>query len=205
MTWPTRIPLVAILRGIRPDEALAHVHVLIDAGFDAIEIPLNSPDWHRSIADAVREYGAQALIGAGTVLTADDADRVADLGGRLIVTPNTDAAVIGRSRERGLYTAIGFATPSEAFAALRAGAQSLKLFPSSAFGPAYVKAIRAVLPPEVPLLAVGGVTPENLGAFLDAGCQGAGLGGDLYKPGQSPEQTHRRADAFIQAYRQHHA
>jgi 2-dehydro-3-deoxyphosphogalactonate aldolase len=205
MTWPTRLPLVAILRGIRPDEALAHVRALIDAGFDAIEIPLNSPDWQHSIADAVREYGTQALIGAGTVLTAEDADRVADLGGKLIVTPNTDSAVIGRSRERGLYTAIGFATPSEAFAALRAGAQSLKLFPSSAFGPAYVKAIRAVLPPEVPLLAVGGVTPENLGAFLDAGCQGAGLGGDLYKPGQSPEQTLRRADAFIQAYRQHHA
>jgi 2-dehydro-3-deoxyphosphogalactonate aldolase len=205
MTWPTTLPLVAILRGIRPDEAVAHTQELVTAGFDAIEIPLNSPDWQRSIADAVAACGKQALIGAGTVLSESLVDEVASLGGKLIVTPNTDETVIRRSRDRGLYTAIGFATPSEAFAALRAGAQSLKLFPSTTFGPAYVKAIRAVLPKDVPLLAVGGVTPDNLGTFLDAGCTGAGLGSDLYKPGQTPAQTRERADAFIHAYRQHHA
>lgn len=205
MTWPTALPLVAILRGIRPEEAVAHTQALIAAGFDAIEIPLNSPDWQRSIADAVAICGKQALIGAGTVLSDGLVDEVATLGGRLIVTPHTDESVIRRSRDRGLYTAIGFATPSEAFAALRAGAQSLKLFPSTTFGPAYVKAIRAVLPKDVPLLAVGGVTPDNLGAFLDAGCTGAGLGSDLYKPGQTPAQTRERANAFIHAYRQHHA
>jgi 2-dehydro-3-deoxyphosphogalactonate aldolase len=205
MTWPTTLPLVAILRGIRPDEAVAHTQELVTAGFDAIEIPLNSPDWQRSIADAVAACGKQALIGAGTVLSEGLVDEVASLGGKLIVTPNTDETVIRRSRDRGLYTAIGFATPSEAFAALRAGAQSLKLFPSTTFGPAYVKAIRAVLPKDVPLLAVGGVTPDNLGVFLDAGCTGAGLGSDLYKPGQTPAQTRERADAFIHAYRQHHA
>ena len=205
MTWPTALPLIAILRGIRPHETLAHTKELVDAGFDAIEIPLNSPDWQRSIADAVAAYGKQALIGAGTVLSESLVDEVADLGGKLIVTPNTDETVIRRSRHRGLYTAIGFATPSEAFAALRAGAQSLKLFPSTTFGPAYVKAIGAVLPKDVPLLAVGGVTPDNLGTFLDAGCIGAGLGSDLYKPGQTPAQTRERADAFIHAYRQHRA
>jgi len=205
MTWPTALPLVAILRGIRPEEAAAHTQELVTAGFDAIEIPLNSPDWQRSIGDTVTAFGKQALIGAGTVLSESLVDEVADLGGRLVVTPNTDETVIRRSRDRGLYTAIGFATPSEAFAALRAGAQSLKLFPSTTFGPAYVKAIRAVLPKDVPLLAVGGVTPDNLGTFLDAGCTGAGLGSDLYKPGQTPAQTRERADAFIHAYRQHYA
>jgi 2-dehydro-3-deoxyphosphogalactonate aldolase len=118
-----------------------------------------------------------------------------------MVTPNPDPDVIRHARRRGLYTAIGFMTPSEAFAALAAGAQSLKLFPSSNLGPSYIKAIRAVLPPDVPLLAVGGVTPENLGQFLDAGCIGAGLGSDLYKPGQPVSRTRERAAAFVKAYR----
>jgi 2-dehydro-3-deoxyphosphogalactonate aldolase len=118
-----------------------------------------------------------------------------------MVTPNTDPDVIRQARRRGMYTAIGFMTPSEAFAALAAGAQSLKLFPSSNLGPSYIKAIRAVLPPDVPLLAVGGVTPENLGQFLDAGCIGAGLGGDLYKPGQPVSRTREQAAAFVKAYR----
>ncbi|TCV96156.1 2-dehydro-3-deoxyphosphogalactonate aldolase [Luteibacter rhizovicinus] len=201
MTWPTALPLIAILRGITPDETLAHVGALVDAGFDAIEIPLNSPDWMLSIPAAVSRYGARALIGAGTVLTPEDAVEVARLGGKLMVTPNTDPAVIRQARESELYTAIGFSTPSEAFAALKAGAHSLKLFPATTFGPAYIRAIRAVLPKNVPLLAVGGVTPENLHEFLDAGCIGAGLGSDLYKPGQSPARTSERAKAFIDAYR----
>lgn len=201
MAWPTALPLIAILRGITPVDVVEHVEALIEAGFDAIEIPLNSPDWQTSIPLAVRQAGDRALVGAGTVLSVDLAGQVADLGGHLMVTPNTDPDVIRHARRRGLYTAIGFMTPSEAFAALNAGAQSLKLFPSSNLGPSYIKAIRAVLPPDVPLLAVGGVTPENLGQFLDAGCIGAGLGGDLYKPGQPVSRTRERAAAFVKAYR----
>jgi 2-dehydro-3-deoxyphosphogalactonate aldolase len=201
MAWPTALPLIAILRGITPEDVVEHVEALIEAGFDAIEIPLNSPDWQASIPLAVRQAGDRALVGAGTVLSMDLANQVADLGGTLMVTPNTDPDVIRQARRRGLYTAIGFMTPSEAFAALAAGAQSLKLFPSSNLGPSYIKAIRAVLPPDVPLLAVGGVTPENLGQFLDAGCIGAGLGGDLYKPGQPVSRTREQAAAFVKAYR----
>jgi 2-dehydro-3-deoxyphosphogalactonate aldolase len=201
MAWPTALPLIAILRGITPEDVVEHVEALLQEGFDAIEIPLNSPDWEKSIPLAVRQAGDRALVGAGTVLSVDLASRVADLGGTLMVTPNTDPEVIRRARSRGLYTAIGFMTPSEAFAALAAGAQSLKLFPSSNLGPSYIKAIRAVLPPDVPLLAVGGVTPDNLGQFLDAGCIGAGLGGDLYKPGQPVSRTREQAAAFVKAYR----
>jgi len=201
MAWPTALPLIAILRGITPEDVVEHVEALIEAGFDAIEIPLNSPDWQTSIPLAVRQAGDRALVGAGTVLSMDLANQVADLGGTLMVTPNTDPDVIRQARRRGLYTAIGFMTPSEAFAALAAGAQSLKLFPSSNLGPSYIRAIRAVLPPDVPLLAVGGVTPENLGQFLDAGCIGAGLGGDLYKPGQPVSRTREQAAAFVKAYR----
>lgn len=201
MSWPTALPLIAILRGITPDDVVGHVEALITEGFDAIEIPLNSPDWQRSIPLAVETAGARALVGAGTVLSPEAAAQVADLGGHLMVTPNTDPATIRKARERNLYTAIGFMTPTEAFAALAAGAQSLKLFPSSNLGPAYIKSIRAVLPPDVPLLAVGGVTPANLGQFLDAGCIGAGLGSDLYKPGQPVSRTRERAAAFVTAYR----
>lgn len=199
--WPTALPLIAILRGITPGEVVDHVEALIAEGFDAIEIPLNSPDWQRSIPLAAETAGARALVGAGTVLSPEAAAQVADLGGHLMVTPNTDPATIRKARERNLYTAIGFMTPTEAFAALAAGAQSLKLFPSSILGPAYIKGIRAVLPPDVPLLAVGGVTPDNLGQFLDAGCIGAGLGSDLYKPGQPVARTRERAAAFVRAYR----
>jgi 2-dehydro-3-deoxyphosphogalactonate aldolase len=201
MSWPTALPLIAILRGITPDDVVEHVEALLAEGFDAIEIPLNSPDWQRSIPMAVRQAGDRALVGAGTVLSPDLAGQVADLGGTLMVTPNTDPETIRFARRRGLFTAIGFMTPSEAFAALAAGAQSLKLFPASTLGPAYIKAIRAVLPPDVPLLAVGGVTPENLGEFLDAGCIGAGLGSDLYKPGQPVSRTREQAAAFVKAYR----
>ena len=201
MAWPTALPLIAILRGITPEDVVEHVEALLQEGFDAIEIPLNSPDWQTSIPLAIRQAGDRALVGAGTVLSVDLANQVADLGGTLIVTPNTDPDVIRQARRRGLYTSIGFMTPSEAFAALGAGAQSLKLFPSSNLGPSYIKSIRAVLPPDVPLLAVGGVTPGNLGQFLDAGCIGAGLGGDLYKPGQPVSRTREQAAAFVKAYR----
>jgi len=202
MNWSTKLPLIAILRGIRPEEAEEHVAALIDAGFDAIEIPLNSPDWELSIANMVTTFGHQALIGAGTVLEPEQVDRLAAINSKLVVTPNTDPAVIRRAVEHGMTVAAGCATASEAFAALKAGAQALKIFPSSAFGPDYIKALKAVLPADVPVFAVGGVTPENLHAFLAAGCVGAGLGSDLYRAGQPVTRTAAQARAFFAAYKE---
>lgn len=196
---PFRLPLLAILRGIRPDEAQAHVEALVAEGFDAIEVPLNSPDWRTSIGDSVREYGARAWIGGGTVLREEDADALQALGARFIVTPNTRPALIRHAVAHGLQVIAGFASASEAFAALDAGAQMLKLFPAASYGPSHVRALRAVLPP-VPLFAVGGVSAALLPAYLDAGCNGAGIGGELYRPGQSPELTRNHAAMFKQAY-----
>lgn len=193
-------PLVAILRGIRPFEAGDHVGALIEEGFRYIEIPLNSPDWQQSIPDMVDQYGAKALIGAGTVLKVEQVDFLARAGAKLVVTPNTNPAVIRRAVEAGMLVCAGCATASEAFTALEAGAQWLKIFPSSAFGPAYISALKAVLPPEVPVLVVGGVTPENLGDYMRAGCAGAGLGGDLYRAGQSVETTREKARQFMAAF-----
>ncbi len=201
MNWPTRLPLIAILRGIRPDEAVAHVEALIDAGFDAIEIPLNSPDWEISIRDVATRFGSRALIGGGTVLRPEQADALADAGGKLAVTPNTRAPLIAHAVRRGLRVAAGFATASEAFDAIDAGAQALKLFPASTYGPSHVSALRAVLPP-IPLFAVGGITPANLADYLRAGCIGAGLGSDLYKPGQPVSRTAQMAQAFVTAYQE---
>lgn len=206
MSWKTEVfdgellPLIAILRGITPAEVEQHVEVLIEAGFNAIEIPLNSPDWQTSIKAVSAKYGARALIGGGTVLTPKNVDQLAELGGKLVVTPNTSAPVIRRAVELGMVVCAGCATASEAFTALEAGAQGLKIFPSSAFGPDYIKALKAVLPPEIPVFAVGGVTPENLHLFMAAGCIGAGLGSDLYRAGQPVSRTQQQARAFIDAY-----
>jgi 2-dehydro-3-deoxyphosphogalactonate aldolase len=206
MSWKTEVfdgellPLIAILRGITPAEVEQHVEVLIEAGFNTIEIPLNSPDWQTSIKAVSAKYGARALIGGGTVLTPQNVDQLAELGGKLVVTPNTSAPVIRRAVELGMVVCAGCATASEAFTALEAGAQGLKIFPSSAFGPDYIKALKAVLPPEIPVFAVGGVTPENLHLFMAAGCVGAGLGSDLYRAGQPVSRTQQQARAFIDAY-----
>ena len=199
MNWPTRLPLIAILRGIRPEEAVAHVQALVDAGFDAIEIPLNSPDWQTSIRAVATRFGAQALIGGGTVLRPEQVDALADAGGRLVVTPNTRPSLIAHAVQRGMLVAAGFATASEAFDAIDAGARALKLFPAATYGPAHVGALRAVLPP-LPMFAVGGITPANLAGDLRAGCIGAGLGSDLYRPGQDVSRTAQMARAFITAY-----
>ena len=202
MQWQTKIPLIAILRGVTPEEALAHVGAVINAGFDAVEIPLNSPRWQQSIPAIVEAFGEQALIGAGTVLQPEQVDELAKMGCRLIVTPNIQADVIRRAVGYGMTGCPGCATATEAFTALDAGAQALKVFPSSAFGPDYIKALKAVLPPEIPVFAVGGVTPENLSQWIDAGCAGAGLGSDLYRAGQSVERTAQQATAFVKAYRE---
>lgn len=201
MIWNAHNPLIAILRGIRPIEIEAHVDALVDAGVTLIEIPTNSPHWSRSVKLAVRRVGQAAVVGAGTVLTTDHVDALLRAGGKLMVTPNTEPALIRRAVDHGLTCAAGFASPSEAFAALGAGAQALKLFPAATLGPGYVRALKAVLPPEAPLFAVGGVTLRNLGKFLRGGCAGAGLGNDLYTAGQQATLTRSRATAFIESYK----
>jgi 2-dehydro-3-deoxyphosphogalactonate aldolase len=195
-------PLVAILRGVRPDEVEAVAAALFDAGLRTIEVPLNSPDPLASIARLAARYGDEALIGAGTVLTVEDVARVADAGGRLIVSPGTDPAVIAASVAAGLVSAPGFFTPTEAFAALAAGAHALKLFPAEAAPPAVVKAQRAVLPKDVPLLVVGGITPDKVGRYRVAGADGFGLGGALYAPGMDAAEVGARARAFVAALEQ---
>lgn len=196
--------LVAILRGITPAEVDDHVDVLLDAGFRYIEIPLNSPDWQLSIPRAIARAGSRAMIGAGTVLTSAQVDTLAEMGARLIVTPNIQPAVIRRAVEHGLLVCPGCATATEAFNALEAGAQWLKIFPSVAFGPDYIRALKAVLPPAIPVLAVGGVTPDNLAEYLAAGCAGAGTGGDLYRAGQSVTRTQEQATRFMNAWHAAH-
>ncbi|MDB5663064.1 MAG: 2-dehydro-3-deoxy-6-phosphogalactonate aldolase [Sphingomonas bacterium] len=192
-------PLVAILRGIRPDEAVAVAAALIDAGIRILEVPLNSPDPLESIARIVAAYGDAATIGAGTVLDPDDVGRVAAAGGRLIVSPNADVRVIAATVAAGLVSAPGYFTPTEAFAALEAGAHALKLFPAEAASPALLKAQCAVLPRDVPVLIVGGITPDAMEPYLAAGARGFGLGSGLYSPGRSPTDVAERARGYVAA------
>lgn len=192
-------PLVAIIRGVEPEEAEAIGGALVDAGFRIIEVPLNSPRPFDSIERLARRFGAEALIGAGTVLDSGDVARLADAGGRIVVSPNTDVNVIRATVAAGLVSAPGYFTPTEAFAALGAGAHALKLFPAEAGSPALVKAHRAVVPRAVPLLVVGGVTPEGMAPYLAAGADGFGLGGALYRPGLGGAEVGRRARTFVAA------
>lgn len=191
--------LIAILRGITPPEAPAIAEALIAAGIDMIEVPLNSPDALTSIAELQRRFGAQAKIGAGTVLTVPQMRAVAETGARLIVSPNCDAAVIRATREAGLESYPGVMTPTEAFAAIEAGATALKLFPGELIGPAGLKAMRAVLPPDMPLYAVGGVSAGNMAAWQQAGAAGFGIGSSLYKPGDSVAGVAAKASAIVAA------
>ena len=195
--------LMAILRRITPDEVDPLVGGLIDSGFTAIEIPLNSPTPFDSIARAVelsRERGGpDRLIGAGTVLTAEDVDRVKACGGNLIVSPNVDRAVIARALGQGMRVMPGVMTPTEALAAIAAGARDLKFFPASLLGPDGIKAIRAVLPDDVRIYAVGGVGAENFAAYAAAGVFGFGLGSSLFKPGTDADKVRAAADACMAA------
>ena len=197
----TRCPLVAILRGIEPHEAESVAGVLIDAGFTMIEVPLNSPDPFRSIETMARRFGGDALIGAGTVLDTGQVRAVREAGGRLIVSPNTDTAVIAASAEAGMVTLPGYFTPSEGFAALKAGATGLKLFPAEAATPAVLKAQRAVLPRDTPVLVVGGINPDNMAPWQAAGADGFGLGSALYTPGRATGEIGAVAARFIAARR----
>jgi 2-dehydro-3-deoxyphosphogalactonate aldolase len=195
-----QLSLVAILRGLSPDEAPAIGHALVDAGFVLLEVPLNSPQPLRSIETLAAQH-PQLLIGAGTVLRAQDVREVHAAGGRLIISPHFDAEVVQEALRLGLACLPGVATPSEAFAALKAGAHALKLFPAEMLGPSVVKALRAVLPASVPLLPVGGVSPDNMAAYRQAGASGFGIGSALYKPGQSTTDTAAAAQRFIQSWR----
>ena len=192
-------PMVAILRGITPDEAEAHVAELVEAGFTLIEVPLNSPSALASIALLSKRFGEQVIIGAGTVLTKASVAEVHAAGGKLIVAPNFDPRVAEASRELGLIYGPGVATASEIFAAIEAGAHFLKLFPAELIPPVAVKALRAVVPASAPLVAVGGVSPTTMAPYLQAGAAGFGLGSGLYRPGQSPAETGEKARAYIAA------
>lgn len=193
-----RCPLVAILRGVRPDEVESIAAAVIDAGFSMVEVPLNSPDPFDSIARLVRRFGDRTLIGAGTVLTPADVARVAETGARMVISPNTDTAVIAATVRAGLVSLPGYLTPSEAFAALGAGATGLKLFPAEAASPRVLNAHRAVVPRTVPILVVGGITPENMSEWRNA-CEGFGLGSALYRAGLSAADVRNRADRFFAA------
>lgn len=193
-------PVVAILRGIEPHEAVAVGRALIDAGIRLIEVPFNSPSPEESIARMVRDFAGEAMVGGGTVLTCDAAERLAATGGKLMVTPNTDAAVIARGVVLGLEVMPGFLTPSEAFTAIAAGARRLKLFPGGSLGPGHLRAVRDVIPRDIGLWAVGGAGADNLGSWLDAGAEGIGVGGALYRPGDAPELVAQRARALVAAW-----
>jgi 2-dehydro-3-deoxyphosphogalactonate aldolase len=194
-------PLVAILRGITPDEAEAIGEGLTEAGFGIVEVPLNSPDPLKSIERLATRLGERALVGAGTVTAAAEVRAIRDAGGTLIVSPHSNGEVIAATVDAGMISLPGFFTPTEAFGALRAGAHALKLFPAEGASPAMLKALRAVLPAEIPVLPVGGITPTLMAPWLAAGATGFGLGSSLYKPGFSAIEVRRRAASFVTALR----
>ena len=195
------MPLVAILRGVTPARIEAIAAVLFEAGFRAIEVPLNSPEPFKSIEVLARAYGGRCLTGAGTVLSVDQVDQVADAGGKLLVTPNTNPAVISRGVEKGLTVMPGFYTPSEGFAAVAAGARYLKLFPASSGGISHLQAMLAVLPKTIPVYAVGGVGAGNMSEWRKAGAAGFGLGSDLFKPDFSDADIAARARKCVAAFK----
>ena len=194
-------PLVAVLRGIRPDEVEAVGAALIAASIHILEVPLNSPDPFESITRLSALAGDDVLIGAGTVIAVDSVHRVAAAGGQLVVSPSTDTEVIAATVASGMVSLPGFFTPSEGFAAIAAGAHGLKFFPAEAGSPAVIKAMRAVLPRGVPVLAVGGMTPDVLAAWSAAGADGFGLGSALFSPGMTPEESGAMAQRFVAAVR----
>lgn len=199
--WPkVKRSLVAILRGIRPDEAEAIVETLIDTGFELIEVPLNSPDPFVSIGRLSRRFGKDCWIGAGTVLSVADCARVAECGGRLMVSPNVDADVLAMAQARQMVTMPGVFSPTEAFLALRSGASALKFFPASVLGPSGIAAQLAVLPKETVVGAVGGVSDKNLAAYVAVGIRSFGLGSSLYRPGMAAAEVRDTALASVSAY-----
>lgn len=194
-------PVVAIVRGVRPDEILDHAQALFEAGVRGVEVPLNSPEPLDSIRALAETFADRMAVGAGTVLTPKRVEAVAEAGGRIIVSPNTQPDVIRRAVELGLDPAPGFATATEAFTAIEAGARHLKLFPAVTYGPAHLKQLKAVLPADVTVWAVGGVGPDGMADWWAAGARAFGLGGELYKAGQSPAETAEKAARVMAAVR----
>lgn len=194
-------PIMAILRGVKPEEAVAVATALVDAGIRLIEVPLNSPEPFDSIRRLQEAHGAVACIGAGTVVSAESVEKLAATGATLMVAPNTDPVLIALARARGLQPMPGFTTPSEAFAAIGAGATRLKLFPATAFAPAYVRALREVIPGAIAIWAVGGTGAGNLREWLAAGSQGIGVGSALYRPGDTAGVVGGRARELVAAWR----
>jgi len=201
MITDAALPLVAILRGLAPVDAASVGHVLFDAGFRMLEVPLNRPGALESIRILADMAPPDAIIGGGTILSTADVDAVRAAGGRLFVAPNANVNVIAHARAAGMLCAPGVATPTEAFAALDAGAQVLKLFPAEALGYAGLKALKTVLPPGTPVWPVGGVTPEQLAPWKAAGATGAGIGSQLFSPGIAPDALAVRARAYVDAWR----
>lgn len=198
----TALPLVAILRGITPEEVVAVGAALVDEGFTLIEVPLNSPRAFESIALLRQSCPAHVVIGAGTVLRVDDVGRVRDAGGEIVVMPHADTRVIRAAKEADMSCMPGIATPTEAFAAIDAGADAIKLFPAELVNPSIVKALRAVLPRDLAMLPVGGIQPDNMSVFIQAGANGFGLGSALYRPGKSAMEVKQSARSFAQAWQQ---
>jgi 2-dehydro-3-deoxyphosphogalactonate aldolase len=192
-------PLVAIIRGVTPDEAEAVGEAIYEAGIRIIEVPLNSPKPLKSIEKLARRMGNRALVGAGTVLQAEQVAAVKAAGGQLIVSPNTNIEVIAAAAAAGMVSCPGFFTPSVAFVAIDSGAHALKLFPAEAASPAYMKAQRAVLPKDIPILIVGSVKPDMMGRWLDAGANGFGLGSGVFRPGNSVAEVLANARAYVNA------
>ncbi|CUI44491.1 2-dehydro-3-deoxy-6-phosphogalactonate aldolase [Cognatishimia activa] len=192
--------IIAILRGVKPNEVLGICEQIIEAGIDRIEVPLNSPDPFESIGAIAKAFGSNALIGAGTVLTTDNVQRLKDVGGELVVSPDCNIAVIEKSKALGMQSWPGVMTPTECFAALRAGADGLKIFPGDMVGPKGLKAMKAVLPSDVPVYAVGGAGPDNFAEWAAAGAAGFGIGSAIYKPGLSAADVRAKADAIVAAY-----
>jgi 2-dehydro-3-deoxyphosphogalactonate aldolase len=197
---PMSRPIISILRGVHPSEAVAIAGVILAAGIDKIEVPLNSPSPLESISAIAKAYGGRALIGAGTVLTVAQVQQVRAAGGQLVVSPNCDPAVIAATIAAGMQSWPGVFTPSEAFAALQAGATGLKLFPGDMAGPKGLKAMRAILPTGTQVYAVGGAGPENFAEWVAASADGFGLGSAIYKPGDTPETVAAKAQAIVAAF-----
>ena len=198
------LPLVAILRGLRPDEALGVGEMLIRAGFKVLEVPLNSPDPFDSIQAMAQAFKGRAIVGAGTVLNVPDVERLAKVGGQICISPNTNVDVIRAAKAHDLISFPAFFTATEAFAAVDAGADALKLFPAELAGPAGLKALKAVLPKTMPVFPVGGVTADNMHTYLEVGAKGFGIGTAVFKPGDSAEVVYKKAKTFTDAWARLH-
>lgn len=196
-----RLPLIAILRGVTPEDVVVVGQALVDAGFSIIEVPLNSPDPMESIRRLHSAFGDSVMVGAGTVMTREQVEEVAEAGGRLIVMPHSDARVIRAAKSRTMTCMAGIATPTEGFAALHAGADALKLFPAELLTPVVLRAMRSVFPPDTRFFPVGGITPDAMHDYVDAGATGFGLGSALYRKGDGAEQVAVRARMFVEAWR----